>query len=597
MGLMSLPGKMRIEDLGLIGNCQFSALIHKSGEIVWCCLPRFDSEPIFSTLLDEEEGGAFRIGPANGEMGTQAYVPNTNILETTFHTDTGSFKIIDFAPRFLHYDRTFRPKQLYRILEPISGAPRIEIVCAPKLGWSKSKPKTVEGSHHLRFEGFDTELRLTTDISLSYLNGRPFTLTGRQHMILAWGAPIEEPVAPLCERFLNETTRYWQRWVKQCEIPPMFQKEVIRSALALKLHCFEDTGAIIAAMTTSIPESPEGGRTWDYRYCWLRDSYYVLSAFGLLGQFEEREQFVQYLLNVAGGAPDLNLAPLYRVDGSSNLDESILEHWAGYNGIKPVRIGNGAALHSQNDIFGEMVMALAPVFLDERMSAERSPAALRLMEGLARKAISVSGKPDAGIWEYRTEWQPQTFSNLMCWAAADRMGKIADLHAPEHAAEFHAAADRIHAEVLANSWNAKLNSFVGHYGGEDLDASLLQMVQLRFLPSGDPRIVSTIEKIHKDLALGDWLQRYSLNDGFGKPSVAFVICAFWLIEALAAIGRQADARAVFQRIYATLSPLGLLAEDYDPREKRMWGNFPQTYSHVGLIHAAFAASPRWAEVL
>ncbi len=589
--------KMRIEDLGLIGNCQFSALVHKSGEVVWCCLPRFDSEPIFSTLLDHQDGGCFRIGPANGEHGTQAYLPNTNILETTFHTDTGSFKIIDFAPRFLHYDRGFRPKQLYRILEPISGAPRIEIVCAPKLGWSKKQPKTVEGSHHLRFEGFDSELRLTTDLPLSYLNGRPFTLTGRQHMVLAWGSPIEEPLAPLCERFLNETTRYWQRWVKQCEIPPLFQKEVIRSALALKLHCFEDTGAIIAAMTTSIPESPEGGRTWDYRYCWLRDSYYVLSAFGLLGQFEEREQFVQYLLNVAGGAPGLDLAPLYRIDGSSNLQESILEHWAGYNGIKPVRIGNGAALHSQNDIYGEMVMALSPIFLDERMSAERSPAALQLMEGLARKAISVAGKPDAGIWEYRTEWKPQTFSNLMCWAAADRMGNIADQYAPEHAAEFHAAAGRIHAEVLAKSWNKNLNSFVGHYGGEDLDASLLQMVQLRFLPPGDPRIVSTIEKIHKDLALGDWLQRYSLNDGFGKPSVAFVICTFWLIEALAAIGRNADARALFKRIYATLSPLGLLAEDYDPTERRMWGNFPQTYSHVGLIHAAFAASPRWAEVL
>ncbi len=587
----------RIEDLGLIGNCQYSALIHNNGEIVWCCLPRFDSEPVFSSLLDSEDGGRFRISPADGGAGTQSYVPNTNILETIFHTATGAFKIIDFAPRFIHYDRAFRPVQLYRILEPIAGTPRIEIVCEPKLGWSKKHPKTVQGSHHLRFEGFDSELRLTTDIPLSYLNGKPFTLTGRQHMVLAWGTPIEEPLAPLCERFLNETRRYWQRWVKQCDIPPLFQKEVIRSALALKLHCFEDTGAIIAAMTTSIPESPGSGRTWDYRYCWLRDSYYVLNAFGLLGQCEEREQFVQYLLNVAGGAPGLTLAPLYRVDGSENLEESILEHWAGYNGEKPVRIGNGAALHSQNDIYGEMVLALSPIFLDERLSAERSPAALQLMEGLARKAIAVSGKPDAGIWEYRADWKPQTFSNLMCWAAANRMGRIADQYAPQHAGEFHDAARRIHSEVIANSWNAGRNSFVGHYGGEDLDASLLQMVRLRFLPANDPMLVSTVDKIHKDLSLGGWLQRYSLNDGFGKPSVAFVICTFWLIEALAAIGRRDDARALFERVYSTLSPLGLLAEDYDPSEQRMWGNFPQTYSHVGLIHAAFAASPQWEEVL
>jgi GH15 family glucan-1,4-alpha-glucosidase len=329
----------------------------------------------------------------------------------------------------------------------------------------------------------------------------------------------------------------------------------------------------------------------------LRDSYYVLNAFGVLGQFEEREQFVQYLLNVVGGAPNLDLAPLYRVDGSQNLDESVLENWAGYNGERPVRIGNGAALHSQNDIYGEMVLALTPIFLDERLSAERSPAALQLIEALARKAISLTGVPDAGIWEYRTEWKPQTFSSLMCWAAADRMAQIADLHAPQHAAEFRSAADKIHADVIARSWNEGRRSFVGHYNGDDLDASLLQMLRLRFLPASDPRLISTVEAIYKDLSVGGWLQRYSLNDGFGKPSVAFVICAFWLVEAFAAVGRRDEARAVFDRTRASLSRLGLLAEDYDPAEPRMWGNFPQTYSHVGLINAAFAASPQWTEVL
>jgi GH15 family glucan-1,4-alpha-glucosidase len=385
--------------------------------------------------------------------------------------------------------------------------------------------------------------------------------------------------------------------VKHCDIPPLYQQEVIRSALALKLHCFEDTGAIIAAMTTSIPESPGSGRTWDYRYCWLRDSYYVLNAFGLLGQFEEREQFVQYLLNIAGGAGGLDLAPLYRVDGSSNLEEKILEDWPGYNGEKPVRIGNAASLHSQHDIYGEMVLALTPIFLDERMSAERSPAALKLIEGLARKAISLAGVPDASIWEYRTEWKPQTFSSLMCWAAADRMGGIADRHSPANATEFHSAADRIRREILDKAWSARRNSFVGHYGGNDLDASVLQMVRLRFLPAGDSRLGSTMDAIHKDLMHGGWLHRYSLNDGFGTPTVAFVICTFWLIEALATAGRREEARAVFDSIRAALSPLGLLSEDYDPQAPRMWGNFPQTYSHVGLIHAAFAASPTWTDVL
>ena len=588
---------MQLEELGVIGNCQYSALIHNSGEIVWCCLPRFDSEPVCSTLLDSEQGGRFRIGPANGEAGTQRYLPNTNILETTFRTSTGSFRVIDFAPRFLQFGRAFRPTQLMRIVEPIEGTPRIAVVCEPKLGWSKARPLVLQGSHHVRFEGFASQLRLTTDLPISYLGGQPFTLTGRQHLVLSWGAPIEEPLPQLCEHFWSETARYWQNWVKRCDIPPHFQGEVIRSALTLKLHCFEDTGAIIAAMTTSIPESSGSGRTWDYRYCWLRDSYYVLNAFGLLGQSEEREQFIQYLLNVAGGAPGLNLAPLYRVDGSQNLDESILENWPGYNGEKPVRIGNAAALHSQNDIYGEMVLALTPIFLDERMSAERSPAALRLIEGLARKAVSLAGVPDAGIWEYRADWKPQTFSSLMCWAAADRMAGIADLHEPKLAAEFRASADHIHAEVVAQSWNATKKSFVGHYRGEDLDASLLQMVRLRFLPAGDPSLGNTIDAINRDLSRGGWLQRYSLNDGFGKPSVAFVICTFWLIEALAASGRRDEARAMFERIHKALSPLGLLSEDFAPDPPRMWGNFPQTYSHVGLIHAAFAASPSWPEVL
>jgi len=588
---------MLLENLGLIGNCQFSALVHHDGEIVWCCLPRFDAEPVFSTLLDRENGGHFRVGPASGEQGVQRYLPNTNILETTFQTSTGSFRVLDFAPRFLQFGRAFRPTQLLRIVEPIQGTPRISVVCEPRLGWSRKRPEVVQGSHHVRFEGFSSQLRLTTNFPLSYLGGTPFSLTGRHYLVLNWGMPVEEPLASLCDRFLNETTRYWQRWVKRCDIPPKYQAEVIRSALTLKLHCFEDTGAIIASMTTSIPESPGSGRTWDYRYCWLRDSYYVLNAFGLLGQFEEREQFVQYLLNIAGGAPELQLAPLYRVDGSQNLEERILDDWPGYNGEKPVRIGNGAAQHSQNDIYGEMVLALTPIFLDERMSAERSPAALQLIERLVRKAISLTGVPDAGIWEYRTEWKPQTFSSLMCWAAADRMASIAERHDPARAVEFRHSADRIRAEVIAQSWSESKNSFVGHYGGSDLDASLLQMVRLRFLPPDDPKLINTIAAIHKDLMRAGWLHRYSLDDGFGKPSVAFVICTFWLIEAMAALGRRDEARSLFDRIHGALSPLGLLSEDYDPTLPRMWGNFPQTYSHVGLVHAAFAAAPSWADVL
>jgi GH15 family glucan-1,4-alpha-glucosidase len=588
---------VRLEDLGLIGNCQFSALIHRNGEAAWCCLPRFDSEPVFGSLLDREQGGRFLVGPALDEPGRQRYVENTNVLETTFATSSGAFRVLDFAPRFVQHDRVFRPTQFFRILEPLEGTPLVRVRCDPRNGWSKAVPPTLTGSNHIRFEGFAAPLRVTTDIPLSYLAGQPFALTGRRHLALTWGAPIEEPLAPLCDRFLGETVRYWQRWVKHCEIPPLYQQEVIRSALALKLHCFEDTGAIVAAMTTSIPEAPGSGRTWDYRYCWLRDAYYSIGAFRLLGHFEEREHFIEYLLNVASSAPELRLSPLYRVDGTLDLEERVLEDWPGFGGEGPVRVGNAAAGHSQNDIFGEMVLALAPIFLDERFSAERSKPALDLILRLARKAIAVSGTPDAGIWEYRTAWQPQTFSALMCWAAADRMSRVSALQSPGLRDEFQAAADRIRQEIVARAWCAPMGAFAGTYGGADLDASLLQMAALRFLPADDPRLTGTIDSIRGTLSKDGWLFRYRLDDGFGQPTVAFIICTFWLAEALATVGRKAEAKAVMDHVHTALSPLGLMSEDYETSSLRMWGNFPQAYSHVGLIHGAFAASPRWADIL
>ena len=588
---------MRLEHLGVIGNCQFSALVERTGEIVWCCLPRFDSEPVFSTLLDATQGGRFLVGAADGAIGKQTYIENTNILKTTFETPSGTFQVVDFAPRFVQYDRTFRPTQLYRIVEPIEGSPRIRVVCEPRIGWSKAIPERLNGSNHIRFEGFDSQFRLTTDIPIAHLSGQPFTLTGKRHLVMTWGAPVEEPLQPLSERFLNETRRYWERWVKHCSIPPLYQDAVIRSALALKLHCFEDTGAIIAAMTTSIPESPGSGRTWDYRYCWLRDAYYALGAFRLLGQFEERESFIHYLLNVAGGAPGLNLSPLYCVDGAVGPEERILESWPGFEGDGPVRVGNGAVLHTQNDVFGEMVLSLAPIFRDDRFSSDRSKASLKLIESLARKAISVAGQPDAGIWEYRTEWKPQTFSSLMCWAAADRMASVAARNAPALEQEFRSAAKLIHNEILTKAWCPNPGAFAASYGDCDLDASLLQMAHLRFLPLDDPRLHGTIDGIRKGLSKDGWLFRYRLDDGFGSPTAAFIICTFWLVEALADIGRKDEAKIVMDHVLSTLSPLGLISEDYNTSNLQMWGNFPQAYSHVGLIRAAFAASPSWADVL
>jgi GH15 family glucan-1,4-alpha-glucosidase len=588
---------VRLEDLGLVGNCQYAALIDRRGEVVWCCLPRFDSEPIFSTLLDEKDGGRFVAGAPDGSPGVQQYLGNTNVLETRFEGPDGSFRVLDFAPRFFQFERVFRPTLLVRILEPLEGAPLCRVVCDPRLGWSKQEPQRLHGSNHVRYEGFSSPLRLTTDVPLSYLGGTPFPLTEKRHLMLAWGAPVEEPLRPLGEKFLAETLHYWRRWVKHCNVPPRWQRAVIRSALALKLHCFEDTGAIVASVTTSIPEAPGSGRTWDYRYCWLRDAYYVLAALRQIGHFEEREQFMQYLLQIASSSPDGELAPLYRIDGQRDLEERILEDWPGFEGEKPVRVGNGAAVHRQHDVYGEMVLALAPIFLDERFAEERSSHVLGLIERLARKAIAVAGTPDAGIWEYRTEWVPQTFSSLMCWAAAERTARIAERFRPAIADELRDAATRIREEIVSRAWSTERGTFVGTYDGRDLDAALLQIATLRLLPPDDPRLHATVDAIRRDLAQDGWLFRYRLDDGFGAPRVAFVICIFWLVEALGALGRPDEARAVMEHALKVTSPLGLLSEDVETSTLRMWGNFPQAYSHVGLIHAAFAASPKWSDVL
>jgi GH15 family glucan-1,4-alpha-glucosidase len=569
---------VRLEDLGIIGNCQISALVSRAGQIVWCCLPRFDSEPVFASLLDADCGGHFTVAPASGEAGAQRYLPNTNVLETTFRGPDGAFRVLDFAPRFGQYDRSFRPTQLFRIVEPIAGTPRVRVECAPRLGWSRGVSVEVAGSNHVRYEGFAGQLRLTTDVPISYLGGKPFALGERRHLVLTWGAPVEEPLAPLGERFLSETTRYWQRWVKHCNIPPLFQDEVIRSALVLKLHCFEDTGAIVAATTTSLPEAPGSGRTWDYRYCWLRDSYYVLAALRLLGHFEEREQFVRYLLDVCSGTPNLDLQPLYRIDGSADLAERVIDGWPGYGGDGPVRVGNAAALHRQNDIFGEAVLALSPVFLDDRFRAEQTEHTLALVERLAQKAVAVAGTPDAGIWEVRNAWTTQTFSSLMSWAAADRMARIADRHALSRAASYRAAAARLRAEILERGWSPKRGSLVSSYGGEHLDAALLQAAPLRLLAADDPRMHATIDAVVEDLARDGWLLRYRHDDGLGTPSVAFILCTFWLVEALAAVGRVEEGRQVFARARGPV-----------PARARARGLCGERPAHVGELPAGVLA--------
>lgn len=587
---------------GLIGNCQISALVSHDGAIDWLCLPRPDSEPVFGKLLDPA-GGNFSVQFANAEAQTneQRYVENTNILITEMEDAGGArFRITDFCPRFEQYGRMFRPLMTVRIVEPLQGTPTIRVNCQPVNGWSKEAPTFAFGSNHLRFDMRHESLRVTTNMPLTYLAEQtPFILKEKTYFAITWGSPVHDDLPEMCERFLTQTRDYWRTWVKHCSVPTLFQSAVIRSALALKLHVFEDTGAILAALTTSLPEEPGNTRNWDYRFCWLRDSYFVLSAFHNLGHFEEMEGFLRFLLNIAirHEEADSRLAPVYTLNQGLPLPERIHENWKGYKNSGPVRSNNQAAEHVQNDVYGEMVLTLAPIFFDDRFKHLRTREHQELISYLGRQCAATISEPDAGLWEVRDGWQEHTFSNLMCWAGLERLERIQKLG---YCKEFplDASAQRLRAEQAVK--RAIKDGYLRNGPTDDtLDSALALLPILRF--PGDDVNSKTIEQIRKVLAAdgedGAFLFRYLRKDDFGTPHSAFVICSFWVAQGLAALGRKEEACAMLEKITEAANPLGLYAEHFLKKEKQQLGNFPQAYSHVGLINAAFVASPPWNKIL
>lgn len=594
---------------GLIGNCQASALVGAQGSIDWLCLPRPDSPPVFGRLLDPE-GGHFSVEAPEGSRASQRYLHNTNVLVTEVATPDGSaFEILDFFPRFSQHGRMYRPASLFRIVRRSAGgdagSPMIRVRCVPVEGWSKRPVPSIRGNSHFRWDIRGEQLRLTTNMSLTYLaEGTPFALEDTLYFGLTWGAGLEDDLPRVAQDFLEQTVDYWRTWVKHCSIPSLYQKETIRSALALKLHCYEDTGAILAATTTSLPERRGAERNWDYRYCWLRDAYFVLSAFRSLGHFEEMEGFLKFLLNVALNHEHSRdrLRPVYGLDLSLPLPEHEHPEWRGYAGSQPVRSHNQAAEHVQNDVYGEMILTLAPIFLDERFHHLRTRAHEELIGHLARLCAREISRPDAGLWELRNGWQEHSFSNLMCWAGLDRADKI---RRSGHLGtlELDLPAERARAEAALRAAVVQ-GALRNGPRDESMDAALLQLPILRF---PDPKLgEETVDRILRELRLassaasGDspgFFYRYRRDDDFGTPESAFVICSYWMVQAQAALGRKEDAIETMRQAQVAANPLGLLSEHYDLAARRQCGNFPQAYSHVGLINAAFAISPPWEDVL
>jgi GH15 family glucan-1,4-alpha-glucosidase len=592
-----MPPAASTLSLGIIGNCAFSALINPHARIVWCCLPRFDGDPVFNALLDEgKQASSFAIEIEDFSHSTQHYEPNTAVLRTQLVDRSGqSIEITDFAPRFYSRARFFRPMTLVRRVRALTGAPRIRVRLNLRFDWGRIAPTITRGSNHVRFVGPTMALRLNTDAPVTHVLAQtPFVLTREHNFLLGTDETLSGGIADTARHFEQETLAYWRNWTQRLAIPLEWQSAVIRAAITLKLSLFEDTGAIVAAMTTSIPEAPDSGRNWDYRYCWLRDAFFVVRALNSLSEVGTMEDYMRYLSNVLEHARGGHIQPLYGIGLETELPEEVMPHLTGYRGMGPVRVGNQAQEHFQHDVYGNVVLGAAQAFHDERLLHRAGLAEFTRLEAVGERAVQVFEQPDAGMWELRTRSRVHTSSCLMCWAACDRLGKIAQhLKLGLRSAYWHNCAKVMHARILQNAWSEERQSFVESYGGKDLDASVLLMAEVGFISGQDPRFIATVDALEKHLCDGPYMRRYEAADDFGKPETAFNICTFWRIDALARIGRTAQAREIFQSMLAARNALGLLSEDTHPVTGEMWGNFPQTYSMVGIINAAVRLSAPW----
>lgn len=590
-------------DLGVIGNCSFAALIDRDGCVVWCCLPRFDGDPVFHSLLgapkDAEDGGVFAIDLEDRVHSEQAYSGNTAILETVLHGKQGSVRITDFAPRFGWRDRLFHPQTLVRRLTPISGSPRVRIRVRPRFDYGATAPVLTYGSHHIRYVGPRLTLRLTTDAPIDFIRDETmFNLSSSMDLILGPDETLSEGVTQTARSFEERTRSYWQHWVHRLAIPFEWQDAVIRAAITLKLCTYETTGAIVAALTTSIPEAPDTQRNWDYRFCWVRDAYFVVRALNRMAAMRKMENYFGWLMNVVASTSDAHIQPVYGIGLESALDERIITTLPGYRGMGPVRVGNQAYQHFQHDSYGNVILGVAQAFMDRRLLAPPTRMDFLRLEDMGRQALACYDQPDAGMWELRSRTRVHTTSSLMCWAAADRLARIAEyIGEPERARGWKLEAERIKQVILDRGWSQKRQAFVESLDGEHLDAGILLMMEVGFLDPSDPRIISTMEQIEKVLGCGPHMMRYEAADDWGAPKTAFNTCSFWRIDALARMGRAEEARGHFEALLTYRNRLGLMSEDIDVRTGESWGNYPQTYSMVGIINCAMRLSRSWEKAI
>ncbi len=597
-----------IGDYGFLSDCETSALIAPSGNVEWLCLPRMDSPSVFGAILDRD-AGSFRIAPADVSVpAARRYIPGTMVLETSWETRMGWVVVRDalsIGPWHHDAERSHRHHRspsddeaehvLLRMIECIQGSVDIKLECEPAFDygglaadWTYTGPGY--GEALARSEGIDLELRLVTDLRLGFEGPRARARTTLHEgdvafVALGWSEhPLPGGYDEAATR-LARTCRFWQEWLKHGTFPDHpWRSYLQRSALTLKGLTYAPSGAMVAAATTSLPETPGGDRNWDYRYSWIRDSTFALWALYTLGFDDEANDFFYFVADVAE-AEERQLQIMYGIGGESKLQEQELEHLSGYNHARPVRIGNGAHNQIQHDVWGAV---LDSIYLHTRSRDQLPDRLWPIIKRQVETALANWRDPDCGIWEVRGEPKHFTSSKLMCWVAAERGARLARIRDDEAtAARWEAAAQEIHADICANGIDQR-GVFVQHYDTKALDASVLLMPLVRFLPPGDDRIRNTVRAIAEELTEEGLVLRYRVaetDDGFSGDEGTFTICSFWLVSALVEIGQLAQARALCEKLLSYASPLALYAEQLDPITGRQLGNFPQAFTHLALINA------------
>ena len=577
---------------GIIGNCKSSALINEDSSIDWSCLPQFDSPSVFGKILDDQKGGAFKIVCDQSYQISQKYLEKTAILLTRFDNGTDVFQLLDFMPRYQKDNGVYyAPPEITRLVKIIKGNPVIKVIYDPKLEYAQGETKNYIKDDYIVSVVDDVRydtLTLYTDLNkASVLNGDKINLDKDCFFKISYNEKIKPFTIDDIKFEFEKTKVYWLNWCfKTPTFDNAYKEQILRSAITLKLLTFEKTGAVLAAATTSLPETIGEVRNWDYRFCWIRDASMVIKVITKLGHLKIVKNFIEFIIDLIPDK-DEKLQIMYGINGEKMLTEKTLDHLSGYRDSKPVRIGNAAFIQKQNDIYGILMDAIhfhIEKYIDE---TDKHEELWSIVKSIVWVVDHNWKQADKGIWEFRKEDRHFTFSKLLCWVAVDRAIKISEIiQSGKSAKKWEGLRTEIYNDIIENAWNDEVQSFTQSYGTLHLDASVLLMEYYGFIEAKDPKYVKTVKAIEKELSHEGLLFRYKNDDDFGTPSSSFTVCTFWFISSLYKIGEKKKSKAMFDQLLSYSNHLGLFSEDIDFKSKRLLGNFPQAYSHLALIDTA-----------